>query len=261
MTSPARMLPLDGPVRHTLTLTGRSLLRFRHNPHSLIDISAQPIMLLLLVTYVFGGQLGQSTHAYLQFVVPGLIAQNAVFAAMRTAVGLNADITKGIFDRFRSLPIPRLAPLAGRVLADVITQLWAIALLLGLGYALGFRIAASPLAIPAACLIVLALSLAVSWAAVLPGLSGRSPEGVLTITLVTAMPLTFASGAFVRVSTLPGWLQAFVKVNPVTTLASSLRGLLTGGPVAGPAVKTVAAAAVVIIVFTPAILGAYRRRA
>src|SRR5262249_15200886 len=127
-------------IRHTMTLAWRSLVQVKHNPMELLDLSIQPIMFVLLFTYVFGGAIAHSTHDYLQFALPGIIVQNTLFATMTTGVGLNTDLTKGVFDRFRSLPIARSAPLAGRILADTVKQVWAVALLLGVGMILGFRI-------------------------------------------------------------------------------------------------------------------------
>src|SRR3954454_3643803 len=132
-------------VRHTLTLAWRTLVQIKHNPMELLDLSVQPIMFVLLFTYVFGGQMANGNPTvYLQYALPGIIAQNALFATLNTGVGLNTDITKGVFDRLRTLPISRMSPLAGRILADVVKQAWAITLLLVVGTLLGFRIATGP---------------------------------------------------------------------------------------------------------------------
>src|ERR1700754_1136717 len=136
---PARLTPLVA-VRNTATLAWRTLVQIKHNPFELIDFSVQPIMFLVLFTYIFGGAIAGSTSEYLAFGLPGIMVQNMLFATMNTGVGLNTDISKGVFDRLRSLPISRFSPLAGRILADVIKQAWAIGLLLVVGTILGFRI-------------------------------------------------------------------------------------------------------------------------
>src|SRR6185503_8234693 len=139
----ARVSPAVG-VRNTATLAWRTLVQIKHNPFELLDFSVQPIMFLVLFTYVFGGAIAGSTAEYLTFGLPGIIVQNLLFATLNTGVGLNTDISKGVFDRLRSLPISRWSPLAGRIVADVIKQAWAVALLLGVGTILGFRIGTGP---------------------------------------------------------------------------------------------------------------------
>src|SRR5271170_965966 len=135
----ARVGPVEG-LRQTFSLAWRTLVQIRHNPLELIDFSIQPVMFLLLFTYVFGGAIGGSPHAYLMFALPGIIVQNSLFTTLNTATGLSTDLKEGFFDRLRSLPIARFAPLAGRILADLAKQAWAIAMLIGIGYALGFRV-------------------------------------------------------------------------------------------------------------------------
>src|SRR6516164_4958820 len=141
-----RVRPLAG-LRQTLSLSWRTLVQIKHNPFELIDFSIQPVMFLLLFTYVFGGAIGGSPQAYLMFALPGIIVQNSLFTTLNTATGLSTDLEKGFFDRLRSLPIARFAPLSGRILADLAKQTWAIAMLLGLGYILGFRVGTGPLGV------------------------------------------------------------------------------------------------------------------
>src|SRR5262245_30563088 len=136
---PARVSPADG-LRQTLTLAWRTLVQIRHNPFELLDFSVQPIMFVLLFTYVFGGALAGSTGAYLTFALPGIIVMNMLFVTMYVGLGLNTDLTKGVFDRLRSLPIARWAPMAGRITADLVKQAWSIFLLLAVGMLLGFRL-------------------------------------------------------------------------------------------------------------------------
>jgi len=247
-------------VRNTLTLAWRTLVSIKHNPFELLDFSVQPIMFLVLFTYVFGGAISGSTSDYLTFGLPGIIVQNMLFATLNTGVGLNTDISKGVFDRLRSLPISRWSPLAGRILADVVKQAWAVALLMGVGAALGFRVGTTPLSVVGAFLLLLTFSLAVSWIIVLVSMVAASPEKVQIFGFVVLFPLTFTSDAFVRTDSMPGALQAWVKANPVTLLADATRGLLVSGPVATPLLQSLLWAAGITAVFAPLAVRAFRRR-
>jgi len=261
---PAAPLPVRvGPrqaVQQTCSLAWRTLVQVKHNPAELIDFSVQPIMFLLLFVYVFGGSLGGTTHDYLQYVLAGIIVQNALFTTLNTAVGLSTDLEKGFSRRLRALPIARSAPLAGRIVADLAKQAWAIALLFAVGSAMGFRIETNPLAALAAAGLVLVVALAFAWVLVLVGLLAGTPEKVQIFGFVVLFPLTFTSGAFVRTATMPGGLQAFSKANPVSLLAEAARGLLVGGPVAVPALESLAYAAGFIVVFAPLAVRSFRRR-
>ncbi|QMU79304.1 ABC transporter permease [Streptacidiphilus sp. PB12-B1b] len=244
---------------HTATLAWRNLVQIKHNPMELMDLSVQPIMFLLLFTYVFGGQLSGSTHAYLQYALAGIVVQNGLFATMNTAVGLKSDIQKGVFDRLRSLPIARSAPLAGRVVADLGKQAWSLLLMLGVGTALGFR-PHSALGVVGAMALMIVFALAMSWMMVLVGMVAANPEKVQMLGFVVMFPLTFSSSAFVSVASMPGWLQAWVKVNPVTSLVNAMRAMLDGGAVAVPVIHTLLWAAAFAAVFFPLALRAYQRR-
>jgi ABC-2 type transport system permease protein/oleandomycin transport system permease protein len=254
-----RVTPLDG-VRQVFTLAWRSLVQIKHNPMELLDLSVQPIMFVLLFTYVFGGAIDKSPEAYLKFMLPGIMVQNALFATMTTGFGLNIDLTKGVFDRLRSLPIASWSPLAGRILADTVKQAWSIALLLAIGMILGFRVENGPLGLLGAFALLLAFSLAAAWISVLVGVLVSEPEKVQIFGFTVIFPLTFTSNIFVPTVTMPGWLQAWVKVNPVTTLADALRGLLVTGSASGPIIKSLLWGAGIAIVFAPLALRALRRR-
>jgi oleandomycin transport system permease protein len=247
-------------VRHALTLAWRSLVQIRHNPMELADLSLQPLMFVLLFAYVFGGAMAGSPKAYLQFGLAGIIAQNALFLTMNTGVALNTDLTKGVFDRFRSLPIARSAPLAGRIAADVVRQVWSMAILLGVGLLLGFRIGTNPVSALGAVALLVVFTLAFAWIPVLVAMLVDEPEKVMMLGFVFVFPLTFASSAFVPVATMPGWMQGWVRVNPATLLVDAVRGLLVGGEVAGPALGALAWAAAIAAVFVPLALLAFRRR-
>lgn len=254
-----RVSPSEG-LRQTMTLAWRTLVQIRHNPWELGDFSFQPIMFVLMFTYVFGGAISGSTGDYLTFALPGIVVMNMLFVTMYVGMGLNTDLTKGVFDRLRSLPLARWAPLAGRITADLVKQAWSIVLLLGVGMILGFRIGTSVVEVLAAAALILVFALAFSWVSVLVGVLAADPERVQIFGFTALFPLTFVSNVFVPVDTMPGWLQAFVNVNPVTLLADAARGLMVGGPVAGPVFGSLLWAAVILAVFAPISVWAFKRR-
>lgn len=249
-------------VRHSIVLAKRSLIGVVRNPESLIDVTLQPIIFLALFTYVFGGAIaGGSQHDYLQFLLPGILAQTIAFGGIAIGVNLNSDIEKGVFDRFRSLPIARAAPLVGAVLSDIVRYVLLAVVTLGFGYVLGFRADTSVPEVLAACLLAIAFALCLSWAAVFVGMVVRTPGAVQGIMFLVLMPLTFATGIFVPVDTLPGWLESFTTVNPMTHLVDALRGLMLGGDgVATDVLWTLGWMAALVAVFVPLALRAYGRR-
>ena len=257
---PARRLGLREGLQNTFTLTWRSVLKIRTNMEDLFGLSLQPIMYLVLFTYVFGGAISGSTHQYLQFSLPGILVLTVVFATLGTGLMLNQDITTGVFDRFRSLPIARWAPLAGAVLGDMVRYMISVAVTLGFGMILGFRITTSPLAAAAGCLLLLVFALAMCWFSALIGLLVKSPQGVQLFGFLGMFPLVFGSGLLVPVATMPGWLQSFAKVNPVTYLTEAERALLTGGPAATAVERSLLWALGIFVVFAPLAVRAYRRR-
>ena len=259
-STPARRPGLSAGLRHTFTLAWRSLVQIKHNPMELLDLSIQPVMFVLLFTYVFGGAISGSPGDYLKFALPGIIVQNAFFATMTTGFGLNNDLTKGVFDRLRALPIARWSPLAGRIVADTVKQAWSVALLIGVGALLGFRLGNGVVGLLGAFALLLAFSLAVAWISVLVGVLVSEPDKVQIFGFMVIFPLTFTSNAFVPTETMPSWLQRWVEVNPVTILADALRGLLVSGPVAGPVAKSLIWAGVLLAVFAPLAVRALRRR-
>jgi oleandomycin transport system permease protein len=258
---PARRIGPVTALRHGLTLTWRSLVQIRHSPEQLLDLTLQPIIFIVLFVYLFGGAIASDTHAYLQFVLPGILVQTVAFATLRTGIGLNTDITKGIFDRFRSLPIARSAPLVGAVLGDVVRYVVSVAVVLIFGMILGFRIATGPLSVLAAIALVLTFALSLCWISAALGLVVSNPQTVQGLGAVLMFPLTFGSNLFVPTSTMPGWLQAWTNVNPITKLVTATRGLLLGGPVAAPAIATLIWAVAITAVFAPIAISLYRRKA
>jgi oleandomycin transport system permease protein len=227
-------------MTQTAILARRNLLHVLTDPQQLIGMTVQPMMFLLLFVYVFGGAIAGSSHAYMQFVLPGLVVQGVAFMAMQTAVGLNSDFTHGLIDRFRSMPISRSAVVAGRIVADVTRIGWGALITVGVGLAFGFRPHANVAEAIAAFGMILAWGFTLSWVMALLGISLRSPESVQTAGFLVVMPLTFASAVFAPAASMPGWLQAFVKANPVTLVAEAVRGLLLGGPVARPVIESAA---------------------
>jgi ABC transporter DrrB family efflux protein len=197
---------------------------------------------------------------YLQYALPGIIAQNALFATLNTGIGLNTDITKGVFDRLRALPIARMSPLAGRILADTVKQAWSMAILLAVGILIGFRVHTDVVGVLYALLLLVVMSFAVSWVSVLIGVLVSEPDKVQIFGFTTIFPLSFSSSAFVDIHKMPGWMQAWAKVNPVTFLADATRGLISGGPVAGPVTKTLVSAVIIAVIFAPLAVRALRRR-
>lgn len=254
-----RVGPLEG-LRQTMTLAWRTIVQVRHNPWELGDYSIQPIMFVLLFTYVFGGAIAGSTGEYLTFALPGIIVMNMLFVTMYVGTGLNTDLTKGVFDRLRSLPIARWAPMAGRILADQVKQAWSIFLLLAVGMILGFRIGTSLMSLIAAVALLLLFALAFSWVSVLVGVLAKDPEHVQLFGFTVLFPVTFVSNVFVPAETMPGWLQGFVNNNPVTWLADAARALMVGGPAAEAVAWSLVWAAAIVVVFAPLSVWAFRRR-
>jgi oleandomycin transport system permease protein len=247
-------------TRHALTLFWRNAMKLKHSPEQLLDITLQPIMFVIIFVFLFGGAIAGDWHYYLPYVLPGIMVQTVVFASMGTGVGLNADIGKGIFDRFRSLPIARSAPLVGTVLFDVARYLVSGMFVLVFGLVLGLDIRTGVLGVLASFALMVAFSFALCWVWVLLGLTLPTVNTVQGTAFVIMFPLTFGSNLLVQTATLPGWLQAWVKVNPVTSLSDAVRGLLIGGPVAGPAATAMLWALALVAVFAPLGVRAYRRR-
>ena len=251
-----------GPVRaikHGRTLAWRALKRIQRNPEQLLDVTLQPIIFVTLFVFLFGGAIrGESRHSYLQYVLPGIMAQTVIFASMGTGFNLNTDITKGIFDRFRSMPIARSAPLTGAIVGDFFRYVASLAVVLLYGVILGFRIETNPLYAICGFLVIMAFAFALGWIWSLMALYVKSPQTLQGLGFMIMFPLTFGSNVFVSSSTLPGWLQAWVKVNPVTAVAGAIRGLLVGGPIATPVWHSLAWAAGIALVFAPLAVRKYR---
>jgi oleandomycin transport system permease protein len=249
-------------ARNALTLAWRNVSQLKHSPEKLLDVTLMPIVFLLMFLYVFGGVVAGSTHAYLQQLLPGLVAQLGVFGSMGIGTALCEDIKKGVFDRFRSLPISRSAPLIGSVIGDSVRFFISMGVLVAFGSLLGFRFTTNPMAVLAAFGLAYIFYLAICWISVLLGMVAPSPETVQGLSFIWAMPLTFGSSVLLaNTQSMPGWLQAWVKVNPITSLADSVRALTTGGPLGDHVIYTLAWAAGIVLVAFPLAMRMYRRRA
>ena len=220
--------PRPTPLSAWLTFGWRAMLKIKHVPMQLFDVTAFPIMFVLLYTYLFGGALAGSPREYLQALLPGVLVMTVAWITMYTGMALNTDISKGVFDRFRSLPVWRPAVLVGMLLADAVRYLMAAVVVIVVGVVLGFRPEAGPVGVVLAVALLLVFAFSLSWVWTAIGLKMQTPETVMQMSMTVLFPLTFASNVFVDESTMPGWVQAFVKANPVTHLADASRGLMHG---------------------------------
>lgn len=267
MTLPAGPTGTDrhrlGPfsvVRHSLTLTWRNLIQLKANPGELAGFIIQPLVFIVLFVYVFGGAVAGNTASYLEYALPGLIAQSGVFSIMATGAGLNQDITNGVFDRLRSLPIARSAPLIGRAIGELVRFAVSLVIILAFGMLIGFRVHTNALWAIGGIALVMVFGIALSWVSMLIGLLARSATTVQLISGIMMFPITFGSNVLVSTKTMPGWLQSWAKVNPISHLADALRGLMVGGPIAQPALISLAWAVGLTAVFAPLAIWAYRRK-
>ena len=247
-------------IGHVLTIARRNLLHIRSDPEQLVGMTVQPLMFLMLFVYVFGGAIAGSSSQYLQFALPGILVQGIAFTGFQTALGLNIDFQRGLIDRFRSLPISRSAVVGGRILADALRVAWAVVIVTAFGVLLGFRFEGDALGAVAALALVTAFGITLCWPLALIGIRAKSPESVNTGGFLLILPLTFASSVFAPPETMPGWLQAFVEVNPITQVVDAARGLMLGGPVADSVVASILWMVGITALFAPLAIRGFRRR-
>ncbi|GAA1885089.1 MAG: ABC transporter permease [Williamsia herbipolensis] len=259
VSDPPRTVGLGATVAQSFTMGYRGMLKIRHNPEQLFDVVLQPVIFTLMFTYIFGGALAGSVSAYLPVIIPGILVQTVITTSVVTGTQLREDMNKGVFDRFRALPIARVSPLAGALLADVLRYVIATVITFVVGIAIGWR--PEVLGLLGAMLLVLVCSFAVSWIWALMGMLVKSASAVQGFSLMLLFPLTFLSNAFVNVETMPGWLQAFVKVNPVSHLVTAVRELTNSGHVGIHVVWSLVGAAVITAIFAPLTVRAYMRNA
>jgi ABC-2 type transport system permease protein/oleandomycin transport system permease protein len=247
-------------TRDTLVLAERNLVRLPRNPDMLLAFTVQPIMFVLLFAYVFGGAIATPGYDdYIDFLIPGMIVQQIAFGGFATALGLAEDMTKGLIDRFRSLPTARASVLAGRTLADIATNLLSIAILLATGLIIGFRFDATVPEVAAGIALLLLFGYAFSWIFALIGMSVSSPEAANGLGFTLIFPITFISAAFVPTESMPAGLQQFAEANPVTVVVDAMRALWLDAPAGNSYWLSIVWCFVLIAAFAPLAVRRYRR--
>ncbi|SDC99496.1 ABC transporter permease [Nocardioides lianchengensis] len=252
--------PRANAVSSSLTFGWRALLKIKHVPEQLFDVTMFPILFTLMFTYVFGGAISGSTGDYLQYALPGILTQTVVFITMYTGLTINTDIDKGVFDRFRSLPVWRASLLVGALLGDTLRYGLASFMVLVVGVLIGYRAPGGFLGVILAVLLLLVFCFSLSWLWLIVGLKVRSPNAVMGTSMMVLFPLTFISSVFAPPETMPGWLQAFVDVNPVTLLCEAARGLMDDAPDSGDILIVLVLSAVITAVFAPIALRLYNTK-
>lgn len=251
--------PPAGALSGAITFGWRGMLKVKHVPEQLLDVTITPVMFVLMFTYLFGGAIAGSTGEYLDYILPGILVMSVLFTTVYSGVALNTDLTKGVVDRFRSLPIWRPAPLVGSLLGDSVRYLLSGTVIILLGVALGYRPGAGLAGVLAALALVVVFAFGLSWVFTTIGLVMRSPNAVMNAGFMGIFPLTFLSNVFVDPATLPGPLEAFVAVNPISILATTSRGLMEGNVDGGDLLIVLAVAAALTLVFAPLTTRLYRR--
>jgi ABC-2 type transport system permease protein len=247
-------------ISNSLTMAYRNILLIRRTPQQLFDVTIQPILFTLLFAFLFGGAISGSVTSYLPIIIPGILAQTALTATSATGVQLREDMDKGVFYRFKSMPIARIAPLTGPLLADIVRYAIATALTFVMGYLLGFRWASLAGAVTGGVLVVFC-AWCISWIFALLGVVLKTAQTVQGISAAILFPLGFLSGAFVPTSTLPSWLQDFVNLNPLTYIVSATRQLFNQGTIGNDFWLSLIGSIVVVLIFAPLTLRAYMRKA
>lgn len=251
--------PRPSPFSTVLTFGSRGMLKIRHVPEQLIDVTMTPVLFTLMFTYMYGGAISGSTGEYLQFILPGILMMSVLFTTVYSGVALNTDLTKGVVDRFRTLPIWRPAPLVGAVVGDSVRYLVAGTVVVVVGVILGYRPEGGWIGVLAAMLLVAVFAFGLAWVFTTLGLLLRSPNAVMNGGFMALFPLTFLSNAFVPPETLPTWLEAFVDVNPISFVVTASRGLMDGTATAGDVGVVVASAALMTALFGSLTTRLYRR--
>ncbi|HSX96466.1 MAG TPA: ABC transporter permease [Streptomyces sp.] len=252
--------PRPSALSASLTFGWRAMLKIKHVPEQLFDVTAFPIMMVLMYTYLFGGALAGSPEEYIQFLLPGILVMSVVMITMYTGVSVNTDIEKGVFDRFRSLPIWRPSTMVGYLLGDALRYAIASVVMLTVGMILGYRPDGGVLGVVAGVALLIVFSFAFSWIWTMFGLMLRTEKSVMGVSMMVIFPLTFLSNVFVDPSTMPGWLQAFVNNSPVTHLASAVRELMAGEWPASEIAWTLGWSALFVLVFGPITMRLYNRK-
>jgi ABC-2 type transport system permease protein len=244
----------------SVTFGWRAMLKIKHVPEQLFDVTAFPIIMTLMFTYLFGGALAGSVSEYLQFLLPGIMVTSVVMITMYTGLGVNQDIEKGVFDRFRTLPVWRPSALVGALFGDMFRYVMAATVILGVGLVLGFRPSGGVDGVVLAIALLVVFSFAFSWIWTMFGLLLRSEKSVMGVSMMVLFPLTFLSNVFVEPSTMPGWLRAFVEINPITHVVAAVRGLMQDNPDAGEITWVLVSAVVLVAIFGTLTMRLYNRK-
>jgi ABC-2 type transport system permease protein len=250
---------LGETVSQTFSMAWRALKKMRRNPEQFFDVTLQPLLFTAMFAYIFGGAIAGKVSLYLPLLIPGIVAQTVLTTCMSTGVQLREDMEKGVFDRFKALPIARIAPLAGPMMADLVRYLIAAGLTFVTGVIIGYRPGGGALGVLGAIALAIFTGWSIAWIFTFLGTIARNARSVQGISMLILFPLTFLSNAFVKVSTLPSALADFVKVNPVSHLVSASRDLANLGVVSGEVGWTLLAGLVVIVIFAPLSVYSYKR--
>ncbi|MER6008319.1 ABC transporter permease [Nonomuraea angiospora] len=254
-----RRVSMGETIGQTLTMAWRALKKMRRNPEQFFDVTLQPILFTAMFAFIFGGAIAGDVESYLPLMIPGILAQTVLTTCMATGTQLREDMEKGVFDRFKSLPIARIAPLAGPMVADLVRYTIAATLTFGMGLVMGYRPGGGAGGVLAAILLAIFTGWSLAWVFTWVGAIARSAQAVQGISMMILFPLTFLSNAFVPVETLPGWLAAFVRFNPVSHLVTATRDLANSGLVSGEVAWTLLACLIVIAIFAPLSVRSYKR--
>ncbi|MEU0688466.1 ABC transporter permease [Streptomyces uncialis] len=252
--------PRPGPLSASLTFGWRAMLKIKHVPEQLFDVTAFPVMLILMYTYLFGGALAGSPQEYIQYLLPGMLVMSIVMITMYTGVAINTDIDKGVFDRFRTLPVWRPAAMVGYLLGDMVRYVIASIVMISVGLIMGFRPDGGLPGVLAGVALLVVFSFAVSWVWTMFGLLLRTEKSVMGVSMMLIFPLTFLSDIFVKPETMPGWLQAFVNHNPITHVATAVRELMAGHWPAAELGWAVGWSAALVVVFGTLTMRMYNRK-
>ncbi|MGW0807149.1 ABC transporter permease [Nonomuraea sp. NPDC002799] len=243
----------------TLTMAWRALKKMRRNPEQFFDVALQPILFTAMFAFIFGGAIAGDVQSYLPLMIPGILAQTVLTTCMATGTQLREDMEKGVFDRFKSMPIARIAPLAGPMVADLLRYTIAATLTFGMGLVMGYRPGGGAGGVLAAILLSIITGWSLAWVFTWVGTIARSAQAVQGISMMIMFPLTFLSNAFVPIETLPSWLAAFVRINPVSHLVTAARDLANNATVSGEVAWTLLACVIVIAIFAPLSVSSYKR--
>jgi ABC transporter DrrB family efflux protein len=266
LSAPAGLLPpsprrskLAWAAADSVAVAKRNIIAMTRRPQLLGFVTIQPVLFVLMFRYVFGGSIRTPGASYTNYLMAGIFVTTVLFGAQNTAIGMAEDLRDGLIERFRSLVMARSAVLSGRVLADALRNMFLIALMLGVGYLVGFRVRTNPAALAAAAGLLLLFGFAMSWVTALLGMAARSAEAAGAAALPLTALLTFPSSAFVLTTTMPGPLRAYADHQPLTATVNAVRSLLLGGPTAAPAVAAILWCAGITAAFAPLAVLRYRR--